>query len=161
VCHLMAQDWKQMGLSETIAARSGGCESAMIESVKMAEAADVLIGSGSDLLGRRQNRRGLELTLKARVLSPMRAIQCATSGNAKIMRQAERLGSIGAGKVGDVIALDGDPLTQPDVFDEPNRVVLVIKDGVVVKDLLSGRSAAASRGTREPDYATASSARRV
>ena len=145
VCHLMAKDWKQMGLSEEIAARVAGCEEAMTESVKMADAAGVLLGSGSDLLGRRQNRRGLELTLKARILSPMRAIQSATVGNARIMRQEQRLGSISAGKLADLIVINGDPLSEPELFDDPARVVLVIKNGSVVKNSL----AAAPRAQRE------------
>src|ERR1700730_11806046 len=44
VCHLMAKDWKQMGLTEQIAKRIGGCETSMAESIKMAEAAGVLLG---------------------------------------------------------------------------------------------------------------------
>lgn len=145
VCHLMGKDWKQMGLTEAIAARVSGCEASMIESVRIAEDAGVLMGSGSDILGRRQNRRGLELTLKARILSPMRAIQCATSGNAKIMRLQDRLGSIAAGNVADVIAISGDPLSEPELFDDPARVVLVIKGGVIVKNLLTGRQAVPAR----------------
>jgi imidazolonepropionase-like amidohydrolase len=96
-----------------------------------------LMGSGSDLLGRRQNRRGLELVLKSRILSPMRAIQCATSGNAKLMHVDDRLGGLAAGKLADVVVIDGDPLEEPELFDDPNRVRLVIKGGVVVKNLLS------------------------
>ena len=33
-----------------------------------------------------------------------------------------------------VIAVDGDPLTDAKLFDDPAKVVLVIKDGQVVKD---------------------------
>lgn len=145
VCHLMAKDWKQMGLTETIAARVSGCEESMTQSVKMAEAAGVLLGSGSDLLGRRQNRRGLELTLKARVLSPMRAIQCATVGNATIMHQEKRFGSIEVGKLADMIVINGDPLSEPELFDDPARVVLVMKSGVIVKNLLEPSAATRSR----------------
>ncbi|MDQ6781637.1 MAG: amidohydrolase family protein [Candidatus Eremiobacteraeota bacterium] len=149
VCHLMSRDWRQMGLTETIAARVAGCEASMTDAVRIAESARVLMGSGSDLLGRRQNRRGLELTLKARILSPMRAIQCATANNAKIMRLDGRLGSIAPGKLADIIAINGDPLSEPELFDDPARVVLVIKDGVIVKNLLAGRQAASTGRDRE------------
>jgi imidazolonepropionase-like amidohydrolase len=33
-----------------------------------------------------------------------------------------------------VIAVDGDPLTEPSLFDDPDRIVLVVKGGQVVKD---------------------------
>jgi hypothetical protein len=34
-------------------------------------------------------------------------------------------------------AVEGDPLTDPDLLADPERVVLVVKDGVVVKNLRS------------------------
>jgi imidazolonepropionase-like amidohydrolase len=108
----------------------------MQEAMRIARAAGVLIGSGSDLLGVEQNRRGLELTLQAKVLSPMEAIVCATLSNARIMHREHEFGSIEAGKLADVIAVKGDPLAQPEVFDDPSRVVLVIKGGKVVKSLM-------------------------
>ncbi|HEV3106171.1 MAG TPA: amidohydrolase family protein, partial [Trinickia sp.] len=91
--------------------------------------------SGSDLLGAEQNRRGLEITLQAKVLSPMEAIVCATQSNARIMHQEDQLGSLSQGKLADVIAVKGDPLNEPELFDDPSRVVLVVKGGRVVKDL--------------------------
>jgi imidazolonepropionase-like amidohydrolase len=136
VCHLMALYWKDWGLTEEIVGRMHGLEKHMEQSVKIAEAASVLMGSGSDLLGPRQNRRGLEIVLKAKILSPLRAIQCATQGNARIMHLEDRLGTIQTGKLADVIAVKGDPLADPTVLDDPARVVLVIKGGEVVKDLL-------------------------
>jgi imidazolonepropionase-like amidohydrolase len=81
-----------------------------------------------------QNRRGLELTLKARILGPLEAIASATSANARIIGASDRLGTVEPGKVADLIAFDSDPLSDPDVFDDPDHVVLVIKDGLVVKD---------------------------
>lgn len=137
VCHLMGSEWRAWGLTEDIVGRMRGLEEHMARSVRTAEAAGVLMGSGSDLLGRRQNRRGLELVLKAKILSPMRAIQCATQGNARIMRLENRLGTIAVGKLADLIAVKGDPLVDPTLFDDPSRVVLVVKGGEVVKDLLS------------------------
>jgi imidazolonepropionase-like amidohydrolase len=137
VCHLMAEEWRAWGLPESVVPRVRGCEEAMGRSLLLADQAGVLIGSGSDLLGRRQNRRGLELVLKARLLSPLRALQCATINNARIMRQDHLLGSLEVGKLADVIAVRGDPLTDPDLFDDPSRVVVVIKGGNVEKNLLT------------------------
>jgi imidazolonepropionase-like amidohydrolase len=137
VCHLMATEWKNWGLPEAVVPRIQGCEKNMMQAVKIADAAGVLLGSGSDLLGPQQNRRGLEIVLKAKILGAMRAIQCATQGNARIMHLAERLGTVVAGTLADVIAVKGDPLSDPSVLDDPKRVVLVIRGGEVVKDLIS------------------------
>ena len=51
------------------------------------------------------------------------------------MRRSDDFGTVEVSKRADVIAIDGDPLADPKVFDEPSRVKLVIKDGVVVKDI--------------------------
>lgn len=137
VAHLMASHWKDWGLEEYVVPRIRGCEENMTRAVRIAEAAGVLMGSGSDLLGPRQNRRGLEIVLKAKIIGAARAIQCATLGNARIMRLADRLGTVAVGKLADVIAVKGDPLADPTVLDDPSKVVLVVKGGEVVKDLLS------------------------
>ncbi len=134
VARLMNDEWKSWGLSEDVLPRIALVEDAMTRAVKLAYDAGVLLGSGSDLIGPVQNRRGLELVLKAKILGPMAAIVSATSSNARIIGASDRLGTVEKGKVADVIALDGDPLTDPEVFDDPQRVVLVMRDGVVVKD---------------------------
>lgn len=136
VCRLMADEWQNWGLEQSVVPRVSGCEAMMSDSIRIARKAGILIGSGSDLLGPGQNRRGLEIVLKARILGAMEAIVCATLNNAKIMRQADRLGSIEAGKLADVVAVHGDPLTQPELFDDPTRVVLVVKGGEIVKNLV-------------------------
>ncbi len=137
VTNLMASHWKEWGMHEYVVPRIKDCEARMTEAVRIAEAAGVLLGSGSDLLGPKQNRRGLEIVLKSKIIGPMRAIQCATQGNARIMHQDHALGTVGKGKLADCIAVKGDPLTDPTVLDDPARVVLVIKGGTVVKDLIT------------------------
>jgi imidazolonepropionase-like amidohydrolase len=137
VCNLMVSEWKAWGLDESVVARMSGVEAKMIDAVRIARDAGLLIGSGSDLLGPDQNRRGLEIVLKSRILGPMDALVSATLNNAKIMRVNDKLGTLEPGKIADVIAVRGDPLAQPEIFDDPSRVVLVIKAGRVVKNLLA------------------------
>lgn len=134
VTRVLGEEWRSWGLPEEVVPRIAGIEEAMSRAVKLAHDAGVLLGSGSDLLGRTQNRRGLELVLKARILGPMEAIVSATSSNARIIGASDRLGTIEQGKVADLIALDADPLTDPDVFDDADKVVLVLKGGEIEKD---------------------------
>jgi len=49
---------------------------------------------------------------------------------ADLLGMKDQLGSIEAGKLADVVAVDGDPLKDPQVF---GRVVFVMKEGVVYK----------------------------
>lgn len=103
------------------------------ESVRIARAAGVKIASGSDLLGAMQSARGRELTLKAAALSPMEALISATRTTAELLRIAERTGTLEEGKQADLILVDGDPLADIALLEKPDNVVLVLKDGIVVK----------------------------
>jgi len=152
VTRIMATEYQKWGLPEHVVPRIAGCEKAMGESLRIALAAGVLVGSGSDLLGPEQNRRGLELVLHAKIVGAMEAIVQATRNNARIMRQDAELGTIEVGKLADMIAVRGDPLAQPELFDDPSSVVLVIKDGRVMKNTLhesagDGRAASRPRST--------------
>jgi imidazolonepropionase-like amidohydrolase len=134
VLHVMPREWEDWGLSEAVLPRLEGLEDAMGRSVKLAAAAGVPLGSGSDLLGPEQGHRGLELTLKSRLLGPMAALVSATRTNAELLRREDDIGTISEGKLADLVVFDGDPLQDPELFDQPDRVVLVIQGGKVVKD---------------------------
>ena len=105
------------------------------EAVRIAKAAGVRIGSGSDLLGAAMNMKARELVLKARILSPMEAIVSATRTNTELFGMADEIGTVEEGKRADLVAFDRDPLADPEVMADATRVRLVVKDGVVVKDL--------------------------
>ena len=64
-------------------------------------------------------------------LSPMEAIQSATLRPAQMQGVDDRLGTVSVGKLADIIVVDGDPLQEIEVLQ--NRVVHVIKDGIVYK----------------------------
>ena len=136
VLRLLRTDMAEaFGLTEEMLERAAGAEQAMANSMKLAIDAGVTVGSGSDLLGPRQNRRGLEIAIHAEVVGAMEAIVQATGTNAKIIRRADDVGTVEVGKLADLIAVDGDPLTEPELFDDPSRVTLVVKDGHVQKDV--------------------------
>jgi imidazolonepropionase-like amidohydrolase len=135
VIHLLATEYERYGLGQYVVPRVQGVEEAMGKAILIAMEAGVRVGSGTDLLGPEQNRRGLELALRSRLHSPMDAIVSATKHNAEILRVADRLGTLEPGKIADCIAVDFDPLTNPEGFDDPDRVRLVVKDGQIVKDL--------------------------
>lgn len=134
ITRVLLDEWRSWGISEAVLPRLHGVEAAMRTAVEIAQSAGVRIGSGSDLLGIDQNRRGLEIALKAEVLGPMAAIVSATSASARIMRVGDRVGTVTPGMLADLIAVDGDPLTDPEIFADPDRVVLVVQGGRVVKD---------------------------
>jgi imidazolonepropionase-like amidohydrolase len=66
-----------------------------------------------------------------RGMSPMQAIQAATSVAAHYLGWSDRVGSIAPGKFGDVIAVKGDPLADVRRLED---VTVVVKGGVVVRE---------------------------
>src|SRR5262245_21496326 len=68
-------------------------------------------------------QRELEL-LAASGLSPMEALVAGTMENARFFRIADRLGSIEAGKLADLILIDGDPLKDMAALRRIKRVML-------------------------------------
>lgn len=105
-------------------------------SIAVARAANVHVGSGSDLLGPRQRRRASELVEKARHMGPMEAIVSATRTNAELFRMADRIGTVETGKDADLILVDGDPLADIGVLVGGGSIPLVLQRGVVVKNAL-------------------------
>jgi imidazolonepropionase-like amidohydrolase len=63
-------------------------------------------------------------------MTPMQAIQSATTVGAQLLDQQDNLGAIEAGKFADIIAVSGDPLRD---ISELQRVKFVMKGGEVVK----------------------------
>jgi adenine deaminase len=66
-------------------------------------------------------------------ITPLRALRAATSVAAELLR-LDDLGVIAGGKIGDVVAVPGDPFTDIDVT---GKVDFVMKDGVIYKDRLA------------------------
>lgn len=60
----------------------------------------------------------------------METIKAATAYAAELLGEKDRLGTIEAGKLADIVAVDGDPLKDTRVF---SKVIFVMKDGVVYK----------------------------
>jgi imidazolonepropionase-like amidohydrolase len=63
-------------------------------------------------------------------MTPMQAIQAATSNAADLLGHSSEIGSIKPGKYADVIAVDGDPLEDVSLLE---NVQFVMKDGKIYK----------------------------
>jgi imidazolonepropionase-like amidohydrolase len=63
-------------------------------------------------------------------MTPMDAIRSATAGAAQLLGVGDRLGTIEAGRLADIVAVTDDPLKNIAALD---HVVFVMKDGVVYR----------------------------
>jgi imidazolonepropionase-like amidohydrolase len=134
VVHALLEDATGAGLPASMSERVGVALQGQIDAIHASRAAGVRIGSGSDLIGPKQDVRGRELVLRSRIETPMVALVSATRVNAEILGIADDVGTIEVGKRADLVAFAGDPLDDPEIFADRDRVVLVVQDGRVVKD---------------------------
>ena len=91
----------------------------------------VKIAFGTDAGVFKHGKNWLEFTYMMQGgMSAMDVIKSATMSAAELVGIKDQLGSIEAGKLADIVAVDGDPLKDPNAFE---KVVFVMKDGVVYK----------------------------
>lgn len=104
---------------------------------RRALAAGIPIGFGTDAMVIPHGDNAREFAERVRLgESPMAAIVSATSLNAEIVGWQDRVGSLSAGKLADVIAVPGDPLRDITALE---RVRFVMKGGSVHRDELARR----------------------
>jgi imidazolonepropionase-like amidohydrolase len=93
----------------------------------------VMMGSGADGSTYAHGTQALdfEALVKFGGLTPVRAIQAATTINAEVLGWQDKIGTIEKGKFADLIAVSGDPLAD---ITELQRVKFVMKGGKVIKN---------------------------
>jgi imidazolonepropionase-like amidohydrolase len=108
------------------------------DSLHQAISAGVKVSSGTDAGGfvHGDNAREIELMVE-RGLSPTQAIQTATGWAAECIGMEKQIGTIEKGKQGDLIAVDGHPLSNIGVLRDRNRIKLVMKAGNTMIDKLA------------------------
>lgn len=110
-------------------ARQAGA--AMRHAIRIAVAAGVPIALGTDAGVGAHGTNGHEFTLMAEWggMTPMQVIMAGTSNAAKLLGWQDRVGTLAAGRMADVVAVRGDPLTNVRTLE--NGVVFVMKNGII------------------------------
>ncbi len=124
---------EQFGFSRGHAGRLQAFIDRNLESARRAFKAGARVAMGSDavytMFG--QNARELEWFVKAG-MTPAQALTAATTNGAALLGMEKSLGAIAPGYYADLVAVEGDPLT--DITAVTRRVRWVMKGGVVVVD---------------------------
>lgn len=130
------------GLRERMAG-SAAFPPAILEKARVAAAAldatvrkaiqkGVKIALGTDAAVYPHGRNAEEMAELVRLgMKPVDALRAATSVDAELFGLSDRLGSLEAGKIADVIATPGDPTRD---ITQAQRVLFVMKDGVVYRN---------------------------
>lgn len=97
----------------------------------------IMLGSGADGATYAHGTQALdfEALVKRGGLSPVRAIQAATTIDAEVLGWQDQIGSIDQGKYADLIAVSGDPLAD---ITELQRVKFVMKGGKIIRNEVPG-----------------------
>ncbi len=105
--------------------------SSQLQNFRKAVEAGVKIAFGTDIGVCRFGQNGREFNLMVQNgMTPMQAIQSATVGGADLLGISDKVGSIRPGKLADVIAVRGDPLSNVRLLED---VRFVMKQGEVYK----------------------------
>ena len=93
----------------------------------------IMVGSGADgsTYAHGTQALDLEMLVKHGGLTPVRALQGATTINAEALGWQDQIGSIEKGKYADLIAVSGDPLAD---ITELQKVKFVMKGGKVIRN---------------------------
>ena len=72
-------------------------------------------------------------------MKPMDAIVATTRNAAEALGMLEDLGTLEAGKIADIVVVDGDPSTDIKVLGKRENIQMVMKDGTVFVDRRPGK----------------------
>jgi imidazolonepropionase-like amidohydrolase len=114
------------------AEKARAAAAAMRHGIKLAVANGVHIALGTDagVIPHGSNAHEFFLMTEWGGMTPMAALNAGTLNAAKLLGWEARVGSIAAGKLADIVAVPGDPLTD---IRTTERVSFVMKGGVVYK----------------------------
>ncbi len=123
------------GMAEHAVRKARRVVEAQADSFRRAHKAGVKIAMGTDagVLPHGTNLRELGLMVGAG-MTPMEALVATTRTAAECLRWQDRLGTLEAGKMADIIVTRTDPLRDIGSLQNPDNILLVIKDGQIIVD---------------------------
>jgi imidazolonepropionase-like amidohydrolase len=112
-----------------------------VASIRRALSLGVKVVAGTDAGGHGHpaNAGELDCLVKAG-MTPMQALQAATGWATECLGQQDEIGTIAAGKLADLVVVNGDPLADIAVLRDPHKIALVIKDGVIAADRMRAQN---------------------
>ena len=129
---LLVYEYHSESKSPHVKERSRDLREHHLESIRRAMAKGVKVVAGTDAGGHGHPMNAGELRCLVEAgLTPMQAIQAATGWAAECLGLEQELGTLEKGKRGDLVVVDGDPLADVKILQDPKRIKLVIKDGRV------------------------------
>jgi imidazolonepropionase-like amidohydrolase len=103
-----------------------------VEVYKMVHDAGAILAVGTDSFGDSQmGALEMELLVKHCGFTPMQVIRAATKNGAEACFVGDKTGTIQKGKFADIIVIDGDPLADIKIFQDIDKVKMVMLEGTI------------------------------
>ncbi|MBL8647179.1 MAG: amidohydrolase family protein [Sphingosinicella sp.] len=125
-----------MGLPAAALAKVAEVGDQAATSLDRLRAAGAKIGFGTDLLGAVMSRQSREFALRREIMSPDEILRSATSVNAALLGMEGKLGTITQGAFADLLVVDGNPLEDISIFEQHDRIALIVADGRIRRNAL-------------------------
>jgi len=108
-----------------------------LTSLELCKQAGVPMGFGTDLLGETHRYQLREFGIRSEVLPPVEIIQSATTVNAEILQRSGELGVIAPDARADLLVVDGNPLEDLSLLEDPEKnLQLIMKGGELFRNRL-------------------------
>jgi imidazolonepropionase-like amidohydrolase len=109
-------------------------------SLRRALAAGVKVAAGTDAGGHGHPANAMEIACLVKAgMTPLQALRAATGWAAECIGRGDDLGTVEAGKLADIVVVDGDPLADVAVLQNPAQIALVVKGGEIAANRLPTR----------------------
>ena len=125
----IAANADRLGWSKAMQEKTDRVKTQGVEALRIARAAGVKIGLGTDLLGDMHTSQSDEFTLRLPAMPADEIIWSATAVNAELIGRSGRLGAIVAGAHADLLVIDGNPLEDITLLQQRARMPVVMKGG--------------------------------
>lgn len=133
----LADEGQRLGWSAQMLDKLALVQARGLDAVRIALAEGVPVVFGTDLLGHMQARQSGEFALRLPAMSPVEVLRSATLHAAELMRRRGQIGELVPGALADLLLVDGDPLADIRLIEDPAKnFVLIMKDGKVFKNTL-------------------------
>lgn len=127
------------GLPDWLREKGARCAGANRKSIEMARRAGIRIALGTDYSNSPNSpyaENGREFAaIVSGGFTPMEAIKIGTVNAAHLMRMSDRIGTLEAGKLADVVVVEGNPLEDIGLLTHKDHVKAVFKNGIMEKNI--------------------------
>ena len=129
---LLVYEYHRRSPQPHVRERAEALQGPHVAAIKRALDLGVRVVAGTDAggHGHPENAGELECLVKAG-MTPMQALQAATGWAAECLGWEDRLGTVKAGKLADLVVVNGDPIADISVLRDAARIAMVIKNGKI------------------------------